>query len=308
MDRVAALRRVGLVVLGVNALLALAKGGVYVSTGSLAVGSEAVNSLGDAVYSLVIVAGLYVTTQPPDEVHPHGHERIEPFVSLFVALGLFAAGGAVLWQSLEAALAGGTTGAPGVLAVAVLAGGAGAKYLLYRYCLRAAEVHRSPALRAAALDNRADILTALAALAGVLGASVGLPVLDPLAGAVVALGILYTGLDIVRDNVAYLVGAAPPEDLQDEIVARALSHPDVEGVHDVVAHYVGPEIDVSLHVEVEGKRTVREAHDIETAIVATIGDIDEVDDVFVHVDPRELGEWKDGERVGPDRGEFGEAD
>jgi divalent metal cation (Fe/Co/Zn/Cd) transporter len=71
-----------------------------------------------------------------------------------------------------------------------------------------------------------------------------------------------------------------------------MAHPDVEGAHDVVAHYVGPEIDVSLHVEVEGEITLREAHGIETTIVDSIRDLEDVDDVFVHVDPKELGEWK----------------
>jgi cation diffusion facilitator family transporter len=293
MSRRTALRRVGLLVLGVNAVLFVAKGGVYLETGSLAVGSEAVNSLADTVYSLVVVAGLYLTTRPPDFEHPHGHERIEPFVSLFVALGIFAAGGAVLWQAGSAVLEGRVTVSRSPAAVAVLAGTAAAKYLLYRYCLRAGTENRSPALVATALDNRNDILTAGAALAGVLGAGLGYPVLDPLAAGVVAVGILYTGVEVVRDNVDYLVGAAPPEDLRAEIVERALVHEDVEGAHDVIAHYVGPEIDVSLHVEVSGDRTLREAHDIETDIVERIGDLPEVDDVFVHVDPKELGEWKE---------------
>ncbi len=293
MSRRTALRRVGLLVLGVNAVLFVAKGGVYLETGSLAVGSEAVNSLADTVYSLVVVAGLYLTTRPPDFEHPHGHERIEPFVSLFVALGIFAAGGAVLWQAGSAVLEGSVTVSRSPAAVAILAGTAAAKYLLYRYCLRAGTENRSPALVATALDNRNDILTAGAALAGVLGAGLGYPVLDPLAAGVVAVGILYTGVEVVRDNVDYLVGAAPPEDLRAEIVERALVHEDVEGAHDVIAHYVGPEIDVSLHVEVSGDRTLREAHDIETDIVERIGDLPEVDDVFVHVDPKELGEWKE---------------
>ena len=293
MSRRTALRRVGLLVLGVNAVLFVAKGGVFLETGSLAVGSEAVNSLADTVYSLVVVAGLYLTTRPPDFEHPHGHERIEPFVSLFVALGIFAAGGAVLWQAGSAVLAESVTVERSPAAVAVLAGTAAAKYLLYRYCLRAGTENRSPALVATALDNRNDILTASAALAGVLGAGLGYPVLDPLAAGVVAVGILYTGVEVVRDNVDYLVGAAPPEDLRAEILERALVHEDVEGAHDVIAHYVGPEIDVSLHVEVSGDRTLREAHDIETAVARRIGELPEVDDVFVHVDPKELGEWKE---------------
>ncbi|RXK51884.1 cation diffusion facilitator family transporter [Halorientalis pallida] len=297
MARSTALRRVGLVVLGVNLLLALAKGGVWYLTGSLAVGSEAVNSLADTVYSVVIVAGLYLTTRPPDFEHPHGHERIEPFVGLFVALGIFAAGGAVIWQALTAVLAGPTATTSNPAAVGVLALAAVTKYLLYRYCLRAGEAHRSPALVATALDNRNDILTAVAALGGVVGAALGFPLLDPLAAAVVGIGILYTGVEVVRDNLDYLVGAAPPEDLRAEIVRRALAHPDVEGAHDVIAHYVGPEIDVSLHIEVEGDRTLLEAHDIETAVIESVQELSEVDDVFVHIDPKEAGEWKPDEEV-----------
>ena len=297
MSRRDTLRRVGLLVLGVNLALVLLKGVVWYVTGSLAVQSEAVNSAADTAYSLVIVAGLYLTTQPPDFEHPHGHERIEPFVSLFVAAGIFAAGGIVIWQAGRALLTGRVAVTRGPYAVGVLALSAVVKYGLYRYCLAAGTDRNSPALVATAKDNRNDILTAGAALAGVAGATAGYPLADPLAAVVVAAGILYTGFEVVRNNVAYLVGAAPPESLRREILERALDHPQVRGAHDVIAHYVGPEIDVSLHIEVEGELTLYEAHDIETAVIQSIQDLPEVDDVFVHVDPKELGEWKDDDDV-----------
>ncbi|SFG47905.1 cation diffusion facilitator family transporter [Halopelagius inordinatus] len=295
--RKAVIRRVGLVVLAVNVALVVAKGAVWWATGSLAIGSEAVNSLADVAYSVIIVAGLYLTTQPPDFEHPHGHERIEPFVALFVALGVFAAGAGVLWNATTTVLNGTYGRSAGLTGVVVLVGTAGVKYGLYRYCLAVGEGRRSPAIVATAKDNRNDILTAGAALAGVVGAAVGVPVLDPIAAGVVSLGILYTGYEIVRDNLNYLVGAAPPEELRAEILGRALAHPDVRGAHDVVAHYVGPEIDVSLHIEVEGDMTLLEAHDIESEVVATIRELPDVDDVFVHVDPKELGEWKEDEEA-----------
>jgi len=293
MERRTAVRRVGVVVFAANLVLVAAKAGVWWTTGSIAVGSEAVNSLADVAYSLVVLGGLYLTTQPPDFEHPHGHERIEPFVSLFVAVGVLAAGAGVIWSASTSLLSGSYGRSAGVAGAAVLAGTAVGKYALYYYCLDVADRHHSPAIRATALDNRNDILTASAALAGVVGSAVGYPILDPLAALVVAVGILYTGYEIVRDNVNYLVGAAPPADLREEILDRALAHPEVAGAHDVVAHYVGPEVDVSLHVEVEGEMTLYEAHDIETEIIESVREIPEVDDVFVHVDPKELGEWKD---------------
>ncbi|MCD2204625.1 cation diffusion facilitator family transporter [Halobacterium sp. KA-6] len=292
MDRRRAVRRVGGVVFAANLALVAAKAVVWWTTGSIAVGSEAVNSLADVAYSLVVLGGLYLTTQPPDFEHPHGHERIEPFVSLFVAVGVLAAGAAVIWSASTSLLAGTYGRSAGLAGVVVLTGTAVAKYVLYYYCLDVAERHHSPAIRATALDNRNDILTAGAALAGVVGSAAGYPILDPVAALVVALGILYTGYEIVRDNVNYLVGAAPPENLREEILDRALAHPKVEGAHDVVAHYVGPEVDVSLHVEVEGEMSLYEAHGIETEIIESVREIPEVDDVFVHVDPKELGEWK----------------
>ncbi|WP_277553551.1 cation diffusion facilitator family transporter [Halobaculum limi] len=295
MSRKAAVRRVGAVILVVNVVLAVAKAAVWYVTGSLAVGSEAVNSLADVAYSTVVLAGLYLTTQPPDFEHPHGHERIEPFVSLFVAAGVLVAGIGVAYSGVSALLAPGPpqtfTGGP--LAVGVLVATGVVKLLLYRYCYTIGRERNSPAIVATALDNRNDTLTAGAALVGVLGSAAGYPALDAVAATAVSVGILYTGYDIVRDNVGYLVGAAPPEELREEILDRALSHPQVRGAHDVVAHYVGPEVDVSLHIEVEGKRSLFEAHDIETEVVESIRAIAAVDDVFVHVDPKELGEWKD---------------
>lgn len=297
MNRAETIRRVGTVVLAVNVALVALKGGVWLLSGSLAVGSEAVNSITDVGYSVVVLAGLHLTAQPPDLDHPHGHERIEPFVSLFIALAIFAAGSAILWQATTAILSGDISVATGPIAAVVLFVTIVVKLALYRYSLHAGQAVNSPALMATAKDNYIDVFTAGAALVGVLGAAVGFPVFDPLAAGFVSLGILYTGVEIVQENVDYLVGRAPPEDLRAEILERVYSHPDVEGVHDVVAHYVGPEIDVSIHIEVEGDRTLFEAHDIETAVVTSIRDIDEVDDVFVHIDPRELGEWKEDDET-----------
>lgn len=308
MERKRAVRRVGAVVLAANLALVVAKAGVWWLSGSLAVGSEAINSLADVAYSLVVLGGLYLTTQPPDFEHPHGHERIEPFVSLLVALGVLAAGGGVIWSATQSLLSGTYGRSAGTAAIVVLLGTAVVKFALYRYCLGVAEDHHSPAIRATALDNRNDILTASAALAGVLGSAAGYPVLDPVAALVVALGILYTGYEIVQDNLNYLVGAAPPEELREEILDRALSHPEVRGAHDVVAHYVGPEVDVSLHVEVEGEMSLYEAHDIETEVREEVGALPEVDDVFVHVDPRELGEWKDDDSLDDEYGDGGPTD
>lgn len=297
MSRDRALRHLGVVILGANVILLLAKGLVWYQSGSLAVGSEAVNSLTDAIYSLLVVGGLLLTARPPDFDHPHGHERIEPFVSLVVVIAIVVAGGVILWGGLMAIHTGEVTVATGPWAVAVLAAAAAVKYVLYRYAQGIADRFTAPSAHAIAVDSRNDVLTAVAALVGVAGAQAGLAVLDPVAAMLVAVVIIHSGIVVGRRNLDYLVGAAPPASLRERIVNRALEQDGVEGVHDVLAHYVGPEVDVSLHVEVEEDLTLAEGHEIEVAVIEAIMALPEVDDVFVHLDPKDLDEWKAGTYV-----------
>ena len=287
MTRRRAIRRASVLVLAGNGVLLVFKALAWWTSGSLAVGAEAVNSLADVAYSLVVVGGLYLTTQPPDQDHPHGHERIEPFVSLLIAVGILGVAIGLVYSTAVTLLQGTVTAPTGITPAAVLLVTGALKYTLYRYCLTVAEQYDSPAIKATALDNRTDIATAGAAFVGVVGAQSGYPILDPLAAGLVAVVIGHTGTKIGRQNLNYLLGAAPSQELETAIVARAQSPAAVYDVHDVVAHHVGPEVDVSLHVEVSGELSVEEAHDIEMAVVDAVGDLDAVDDVFVHLDPRQ---------------------
>lgn len=297
MSRERTLQYLSVVILGGNLLLLVAKGLVFYQSGSLAVGSEAVNSLTDVGYSLLIVGGLYLTTQPPDFDHPHGHERIEPFVSLIVVLAIVGAGVVILWGGIDAIVTGEVTVATGPWAVSVLAAAAAVKYLMYRYAIGIAERFHAPSAQAIAIDNRNDVLTAIAALIGVAGAQAGIEVLDPAAAILVAIVIIYSGVVVGRRNMNYLIGGAPSAELRERIVEAALEQEGVQGVHDVMAHYVGPEVDVSLHIEVEEDLTLAEGHDIEVAVIDAIESLSEVDDVFVHLDPKDLDEWKPGTYV-----------
>lgn len=297
MSRERTLRYLGVVILGGNLLLLVAKGLVFYQSGSLAVGSEAINSLADSGYSLLIVGGLYLTVRPPDFDHPHGHERIEPFVSLLVVLAIVAAGVVIMWGGINAIITGEITVATGPWAVAVLAASAAVKYLMYRYAIGVSERFHAPSAHAIAIDNRNDVLTAMAALVGVAGAQAGVEFLDPTAAILVAFVVIYSGIMVGRRNVNYLIGGAPSSELREQIIEAALEQEGVKGVHDVLAHYVGPEVDVSLHIEVEEELTLSEGHEIEVAVIEAIESIAEVDDVFVHLDPKDLDEWKTGTYV-----------
>lgn len=293
-DERAYLRVTGANVVG-NLLKIVVEGGLGLLFGSLALIADAAHSVADLLASVVVLIWGRTAFTGPDSDHPHGHERIEPFTSLFVAGILALLAGKLLTDAIAAIQQGSTTVFDPVLivglAVAILL-----KLGLYRYTIRTYERVNRPSLRALAIDCLNDVYASIAVLAGVLGVAVGHPVLDPIAAAVVSCLILYQAALIVRENVSYLVGRAPSTAKQTMIRETLHEHPAVEGLHDFRAYYIGPEIEVEVHAEIADDYTLREAHSIETELVDRVETIDDVGDAHIHLDPAGIGEWQRSDR------------
>jgi len=290
-DRDAFLRASWANVLG-NLLKILVEGSVGLTFGSLALVADAAHSLADLLSSLVVLVWGRLTFVGPDHNHPHGHERIEPLTALFVGASLVALALKLFYDTATALLTG-----PSVRFSPVLVAGLGFAIALmvavYWYTERMNEQVGSPGLSALATDSLNDVFTSMAAVVGVFGVAVGYPVLDPLAGGLVSLLVLKQGVEIARENIDYLVGSAPPEEDMARIRHAIRSHPAVEGLHDLTAHYMGTEVEVEFHAEVDGELSLRAAHDVETELRREVRSLPHVGDVHVHLDPSGLGEWKD---------------
>ncbi len=269
-----------------NVLLAAMKSLIAWLSGSSAMFSEAANSLSDVLYSLLMTTGLYLAQRPPDESHPQGHSRFEPLVGLIIAGAMGTAGFTALRESVSRFLSGATpieTFWPTV----VLTTGAAVKVVMYALVVRIGREADSPAIRASASDNLADVLTSMAALVGVWGSRLLHPLLDPGAGVLVALWIFRSVWEIGVENVGYLTGrGASPECIR-RITAAALGVDGVLGVHQVIAEHVGPRLRVDMHVDVDGGLTLRAAHDIADRVQAAVEGLSDVDLAFVHVEPVE---------------------
>ena len=277
-------RQAILIAIAGNVLLAATKGAVAWFSGSSAVLSDAANSLSDTLYSLLMAAGLYLVQQPADEGHPQGHSRFEPLVSLLIATMMGVAGFTAMREGILRFLSGAKAIAPG-WPTAALAGSVLVKiamYLLVRHIGRRAH---SPAIRASARDNLADVLSSAAALIGVWGSRLVHPLLDPAAGVVVSLWIFRTTWEILYENLGYLTGRCAPPELTAQIVAAASSVPGVLGVHQVIADHVGPQLRVDMHIDVNGEMTLYRAHAIADQVQAQVEALPAVDLAFVHVEP-----------------------
>jgi len=275
-----------------NVVKIVAEGAAGYAFGSVALLADAAHSVADLVASVVVLVWGRSAFDEPDETHPHGHDRIEPLTALFVGAVIAVLGLNLLYRSLEGIIDG-TDVEFSVLLFAALVFSIVDMYLVYRYTVGVNEQLQSTALTALAVDCLNDIYTSIAAIVGVVGVLVGVPLLDPVAGGLVSLLVVYQGVEIGKENVDYLIGAAPGPEKRNEIVTALRSHPAVEGVHDLTVFYDGTVLEVEVHAEVDGDLPFRVAHDIESDLVDRLRGIDDVGDAHVHLDPSGIGEWKE---------------
>lgn len=275
-----------------NAAKILVEGAAGVVFGSVALLADAAHSIGDLVASIVVLIWGDSRFQEADEDHPHGHARIEPLTALFVGAVIVILGANLLYESVQGLLVDPTVEFSffliGALVFAFLD-----MYFVYWYTMRVNAEIGSPALHALGVDCLNDLYTTVAALVGVIGVALGYPVLDAVAGGLVSILVIYQGIQIARENLAYLSGKAAPEFHQETVRETLLADPDTHGVHDLAVFYDGPTLEVEAHVEVDGELSLREAHDVENRLVDAVRELEDVSDVHLHMDPSGMGEWKD---------------
>ncbi len=285
-----------------NLLLFAIKGGAALYTGSIAVLSDAFNSLVDVVASLAIYGSVEVAHREPDADHPFGHHRAETIAALGVAIFTAIVGFEIARAAVERLVAGAEPVRMAGWAAAALVVSMAGNLALARYLRRRGMALESPAILANAVECENDIGASLAALVGVVAVILGWPVLDAVAGVVVGAWIVWGGYRFGRQNIDYLMGKSPAGELLDRIRTEAVSVEGAQGVHDVRAHYVGHRVHVEVHVEVDEALGTRESHDVGMGVRRAIERIAGVDRAFVHLDPvlastRVLATLADGQRA-----------
>jgi cation diffusion facilitator family transporter len=277
-------KRALLITLFGNLLLAGIKTAAAYLTGSTALFADAINSISDVLYSILLIAGLWLSQRPPDISHPQGHGRFEPFVALFVTASMTYAGYHALRTSVERFLTGGAS-IELSWAVLALVFSVLIKAMMYLVIRRAGRDLSSPGLMAAAKDNLSDVVTSLAAFFGILGSGLLSPLLDPGAGIVVALWIFRSVVFTARENLGYLTGAGADEKLRVKILETVQSIEGVENVHHIITEYAGPKLVVEMHINVNGEITLNHSHEISDKAIEELEKLPEVDRAYVHVEP-----------------------
>ena len=156
--------------------------------------ADAIHSLSDVVVSILLIISLKVSAAPPDEDHPWGHGNVEFIVSAIFGTLLVCAAVAITAVSITSIVQGNVYDT-GILAVWAAVISVAANEIMFRHSLCVGQQVDSPVMIANALENRADVWSSLAVLAGVFGARIGFPVLDPVAAVIVGFMIARNGIE-----------------------------------------------------------------------------------------------------------------
>lgn len=162
--------------------------------------ADAVHSLSDVIVAILVIVGLKVSSAPPDDDHHWGHGNIEFIVSAIIGTLLVCTAIAITIVSLLSIIQGNIYN-PGIMAVWAAAISVVANEIMFRHSLCAGEQMDSPAMIANAWENRSDVYSSLAVLAGVFGARIGFTVLDPIAAIIVGIMIAKNGLKTLASGV-----------------------------------------------------------------------------------------------------------
>jgi cation diffusion facilitator family transporter len=273
-----------------NLLLAVFKGAAGILGHSQAVLADALHSVSDIVTDIAVIFGAHFWSAPADEDHPHGHGRIETLITVVIGIALCLVAIGLGVRAIHG-LRGGPVVAPsGVALVAALASII-VKEVLYRWTAMVGRKANSPALVANAWHHRSDAFSSVPAAVAVAAALIDpeWAVVDRVGAVVVCLLILQAAWRILRPSIDQLIDAGAPAADRRRIEELALQVDGVEDAHAVRTRYVGSDLAVDLHVEVDGGLSVGEGHAIAVAVRRRL--VEEgpnVTDALVQIEPHRL--------------------
>jgi len=255
--------------------------------GNLSVISDGVHSAADLLTQVFVILAVFISSPKRDKKHNYGHEKVESLMVLFFSLFLAGVAGMFIWQGIQGIIM------PqysylnwyliGVVVLTIVV-----KEVLFWYGIYHAKKTKSQMLKADAWHSRADSLTSVAVLIGLIcSAFMNNNIVESIAVLVVALFILKVAFDIFRPAVNQLIDRAADKKDEEAIIEIAASIEGVKKIDEIKTRLFGSGILVDLEIHMDGKLTVEQGHDIAQAVHDKLEDEENlrIKHCNVHVNP-----------------------
>lgn len=275
----------------VNLLLFVLKLTVGLLINSISVTADVFNNLSDMASSVVTMLGFKLASLPADEDHPYGHGRLEYFSGLIVSVLVMYVGIQFFATSIKRIINPSPLEFQWVpiilLMISILA-----KVWISIFNQKIGDKINSSALKASALDARGDVLISSTVIVGLLFSHFTAIEIDGYVGLFVAIMIIKTAFDLIKETIHPLLGAPVSEELIIQMDDILLSHPEVFGIHDTVTHNYGPNTTfASTHVEVRDDISLIEIHDIIDELEIRVKEELGIE-LVIHMDPVHMSDEK----------------
>ncbi len=265
--------------LAANVLLAILKTAIGIVGHSPALLADGINSTSDVAYYIVVRVFMQLARKPADREHPYGHSQLESIAALMVGAFVITTAVTIFWDAINKVYdlwtGQGDFGGAALIALAVALFTVALKLGLLNITQRIARQTGNAAVSALTHDHRNDVFASSAAALGIFLGRSGLPWVDPLAGALVALLILRTGLLIVREATADLMDDVPGQELAAQVKTALMVIPGIQSVEEIYAHRFGPYFVINLTIGIDGSLSVAAGDSIasqaERALYDSIG-------------------------------------
>jgi cation diffusion facilitator family transporter len=263
--------------------LSVTKVAVGLLSGSIALLADATHTVMDIAGSTIVWLGLRLSVREPTDRFPYGFYKAESICTLIVCVIMIFTGVEILLDSVGRLFTPSTILLrPVVIGVAV--GSGLASYWLAEYKESAGRETNSQALRVESRHSFADVLNAALVCGSVLLTYLNVSWVEPMAAMVISAFILWAALRFGKDAIFSLMDISPQPAMRKAIEETMVGTPAVLGVHAVKLRRSGPFVFVEAHVEVDGTKSVREAHAIAEGVEERVKSrFKEVDAVTIHV-------------------------
>ncbi|MET3683863.1 cation diffusion facilitator family transporter [Alkalibacillus flavidus] len=276
-----------------NLILAIIKGLAGVFGNSKALIADAFHSASDVVSSVAVLVGIRAARKPPDPEHPYGHGKAENIATLIVSILLVVVGFEILLDSASSLTEPQPKNTTKMIALYVIIFSIIVKEVLFQYKKRLGDKINSPAIIADAWHHRSDALSSFIALAGIGLAMVGqyydVPMLfyfDPIAGAFIAVLVMWMGFTIGRDAVNVTLETVLDHGRTKKFEITTNKVDGVKRLDLLNARTHGSYVIIDVKISVDPTITVDEGHGIAARVKERLmEDHHEVQDVYVHVNP-----------------------
>ena len=255
-----------------NIVLAGFKAFVGLMANSIAIISDAVNNLSDALSSIITIVGTKLAGKRPDKKHPYGYGRIEYMTSLIVSGIVLYAGLAAFIESFKKIL-NPEISDYSTITLVILIAGILVKFILGIYVKRKGKEVNSDSLVASGSDAFNDAILSISVLFSAVIYMMFHISLEAYVGVLLSIFIIKAGIELIKESVDNILGTRIDSKLAKEIKKEVAKEEGVRGAFDLTLHDYGPDkYQGSIHIEVKDTMSVSEIDKISRRISKRIAE------------------------------------